>query len=56
MAKRPGSAGDPLWYKGAIRYDLQDPGVTCPWLRPYIPSPLKDDGYDISGYMNLHSM
>jgi maltose alpha-D-glucosyltransferase / alpha-amylase len=80
MAKRPGSAEDPLWYKDAIVYELnvrafkdsngdgigdfegllqkmdylQDLGVTCLWLLPFFPSPLKDDGYDISDYMNVH--
>jgi maltose alpha-D-glucosyltransferase/alpha-amylase len=33
---------------------LQDLGVTCLWLLPFFPSPLKDDGYDISDYMNVH--
>jgi maltose alpha-D-glucosyltransferase/alpha-amylase len=82
MARRPGSARDPLWYKDAIIYELhvrafkdsngdgigdfpgliqkldylQDLGVTCLWLLPFFPSPLKDDGYDISDYMNVHSM
>ena len=82
MAKRPGSARDPLWYKDATIYELhvrafkdsngdgigdfpglmqkldylQDLGVTCLWLLPFFPSPLKDDGYDISDYMNVHSM
>jgi maltose alpha-D-glucosyltransferase / alpha-amylase len=80
MAKRPGSAADPLWYKDAIVYELQvrafkdsngdgigdfpgllqkmdhlqDLGVTCLWLLPFFPSPLKDDGYDISDYLNVH--
>jgi maltose alpha-D-glucosyltransferase/alpha-amylase len=35
---------------------LQDLGVTCIWLLPFFPSPLKDDGYDISDYMNVHPM
>ena len=82
MAKRPGSAADPLWYKDAIIYELhvkafkdsngdgigdfpglihkldylQDLGVTCLWLLPFFPSPLKDDGYDISDYLNVHPM
>ena len=82
MAKHPGSAGDPLWYKDAVIYELhvrafkdsngdgigdfpgliqkldylQDLGVTCLWLLPFFPSSLKDDGYDISDYMNAHSM
>ena len=29
-------------------------GVTCVWLLPFFPSPLKDDGYDISDYRNVH--
>jgi maltose alpha-D-glucosyltransferase / alpha-amylase len=33
---------------------LQDLGITCLWLLPFFPSPLKDDGYDISDYMNVH--
>ena len=82
MAKRLGSAGDPLWYKDAIIYELhvrafkdsngdgigdfpgliqkmdylRDLGVTCLWLLPFFPSPLKDDGYDISDYLNVHPM
>ena len=35
---------------------LQDLGVTCLWLLPFFPSPLKDDGYDIADYLNVHSM
>jgi maltose alpha-D-glucosyltransferase/alpha-amylase len=27
---------------------LSDLGVGCLWLNPIYPSPLKDDGYDIS--------
>jgi maltose alpha-D-glucosyltransferase/alpha-amylase len=82
MAKRPGSAADPLWYKYALIYELhvrafkdsnadgigdfpgliqkldylQDLGVTCLWLLPFFPSPLKDDGYDISDYLDVHPM
>ena len=33
---------------------LQDLGITCLWLLPFFPSPLKDDGYDISDYRNVH--
>jgi maltose alpha-D-glucosyltransferase/alpha-amylase len=29
-------------------------GVTCIWLLPMYPSPLRDDGYDISDYCNIH--
>src|SRR5690348_2642934 len=35
---------------------LQDLGVTCLWLLPFFPSPLKDDGYDIADYLNIHPM
>jgi maltose alpha-D-glucosyltransferase/alpha-amylase len=33
---------------------LQSLGVTCLWLLPMYPSPLRDDGYDISDYFNIH--
>ncbi len=33
---------------------LQGLGVTCIWLLPFYPSPLKDDGYDIADYLNIH--
>src|SRR5215831_4853354 len=33
---------------------LQDLGVTAIWLLPFFPSPLRDDGYDISDYRNIH--
>src|SRR5688572_19135727 len=33
---------------------LQSLGVTCIWLLPFFPSPLKDDGYDIADYLNVH--
>jgi maltose alpha-D-glucosyltransferase / alpha-amylase len=82
MAQRLGSAGDPLWYKDAIIYELhvrafkdgngdgigdfagliqkmdylQDLGVSCLWLLPFFSSPLKDDGYDIADYLNVHPM
>ena len=29
-------------------------GVNCLWLLPFYPSPLKDDGYDIADYYNVH--
>jgi len=34
---------------------LQDLGVNTIWLLPFYPSPLKDDGYDISDYTSIHS-
>jgi maltose alpha-D-glucosyltransferase/alpha-amylase len=33
---------------------LQDLGVTALWLLPFYPSPLRDDGYDIADYSNIH--
>ncbi len=33
---------------------LQDLGVTAIWLLPFFPSPLRDDGYDIADYRNIH--
>jgi maltose alpha-D-glucosyltransferase/alpha-amylase len=33
---------------------LQDLGITAVWLLPFYPSPLKDDGYDIADYTNVH--
>ena len=33
---------------------LKDLGVDCLWLLPIYPSPLKDDGYDISNYYDIH--
>jgi len=73
-------AGDPLWYKDAIIYELhvrafcdsdgdgigdfrglaekldylKDLGATAIWLLPFYPSPLKDDGYDIADYTDVH--
>ncbi len=33
---------------------LQDLGITCIWLLPFFPSPLRDDGYDISNYVDVN--
>ncbi|MCA9471700.1 MAG: maltose alpha-D-glucosyltransferase [Nitrospirales bacterium] len=33
---------------------LQDLGVTAIWLLPFCPSPLRDDGYDIADFTNIH--
>ena len=33
---------------------LQDLGVTALWLLPFYPSPLRDDGYDIADYTDVH--
>ena len=29
-------------------------GVNVVWLLPFYPSPLRDDGYDISEYRDIH--
>jgi maltose alpha-D-glucosyltransferase/alpha-amylase len=33
---------------------LQDLGITAVWLLPFFPSPLRDDGYDISDYLSIN--
>jgi maltose alpha-D-glucosyltransferase/alpha-amylase len=33
---------------------LQNLGTTAIWLLPFYPSPLKDDGYDIAEYKDVH--
>ena len=33
---------------------LQELGITTIWLMPFFPSPLRDDGYDISDYRSVH--
>jgi maltose alpha-D-glucosyltransferase / alpha-amylase len=33
---------------------LQELGVTALWLLPFYPSPLRDDGYDISDYRDVN--
>ncbi len=33
---------------------IQSLGVDCIWILPMYPSPLKDDGYDIADYMDIH--
>jgi maltose alpha-D-glucosyltransferase/alpha-amylase len=77
---KPIAAGDPLWFKDAIIYQLhvrafsdsngdgigdfrgltekldyiRDLGVTAIWLLPFLPSPLRDDGYDTSDYLGVN--
>ncbi|MGQ0751557.1 MAG: maltose alpha-D-glucosyltransferase [Betaproteobacteria bacterium] len=34
---------------------VKDLGVNTLWLLPFYPSPLKDDGYDVADYHNVHS-
>ena len=33
---------------------IRDLGATAIWLLPFYPSPLRDDGYDISAYKAIH--
>src|SRR5436190_16026717 len=33
---------------------LQSLGINTIWLLPFYPSPLRDDGYDIADYENIH--
>ncbi|MGH9099316.1 MAG: alpha-amylase family glycosyl hydrolase, partial [Acidimicrobiales bacterium] len=33
---------------------IQELGVTTLWLLPFYPSPLRDDGYDIADYRDVH--
>jgi len=33
---------------------VKDLGVNTIWLLPFYPSPLKDDGYDVADYHNVH--
>ncbi|HET6178804.1 MAG TPA: maltose alpha-D-glucosyltransferase [Candidatus Sulfotelmatobacter sp.] len=33
---------------------IQELGVNAIWLMPFFPSPLRDDGYDISDYRSVH--
>ncbi|WP_235401566.1 maltose alpha-D-glucosyltransferase [Rubrobacter aplysinae] len=34
---------------------IKDLGATAIWIMPYYPSPLRDDGYDIAEYKNVHA-
>jgi glycosidase len=33
---------------------IRDLGVDCIWILPMFPSPLRDDGYDISSFTEIH--
>ena len=33
---------------------LQWLGIDCLWLLPFYPSPLRDGGYDVSDFFNVH--
>ncbi|MBT8215681.1 MAG: maltose alpha-D-glucosyltransferase [Acidimicrobiia bacterium] len=45
--------GDFPGLTGRLDY-LEQLGVTAIWLLPFYPSPLRDDGYDISNYLDVH--
>ncbi len=45
--------GDFKGLTGRLDY-LESLGVTAIWLLPFYPSPLRDDGYDISDYTDIH--
>jgi len=45
--------GDIQGIIGRLDY-LQSLGVTAIWLLPFYPSPLRDDGYDIASYTDIH--
>ena len=45
--------GDFLGLAEKLDY-IRDLGVNTIWLMPFYPSPLKDDGYDIADYQNVH--
>ena len=46
-------AGDFRGLTAKLDY-LRDLGISAVWLLPFYPSPLKDDGYDISDYYGVH--
>ena len=46
--------GDFQGLEGKLDY-LQKLGINAIWLMPFFPSPLRDDGYDISDYNAVHS-
>ncbi|MFW5940546.1 MAG: alpha-amylase family glycosyl hydrolase, partial [Chloroflexota bacterium] len=43
-------------FRGAMqRLDhVKSLGVDCIWILPMYPSPLKDDGYDVADYYDIH--
>ncbi len=45
--------GDFPGFTGRLDY-LQQLGINAIWLLPFYPSPLRDDGYDIADYENIH--
>lgn len=47
-------SGDLPGLVGRLDY-LQDLGVDTLWLLPIAPSPLRDDGYDVADYCDVHA-
>ena len=45
--------GDFAGFTQKLEY-LQGLGINALWLLPFYPSPLRDDGYDIADYENVH--
>ena len=45
--------GDFRGLTGKLEY-IRELGVNTIWLLPFYPSPLKDDGYDVADYHNIH--
>jgi len=45
--------GDFIGLTGKLDY-IASLGVTAIWLMPFYPSPLRDDGYDIADYSDIH--
>jgi maltose alpha-D-glucosyltransferase/alpha-amylase len=45
--------GDIIGLSQKLDY-LETLGITAVWLLPFYPSPLKDDGYDIADYLDIH--
>jgi maltose alpha-D-glucosyltransferase/alpha-amylase len=45
--------GDLIGLSARLDY-LQELGIDCLWLMPIFASPLKDDGYDISDFRQIH--
>ena len=45
--------GDLRGLTGKLDY-IAELGATAIWLLPFYPSPRRDDGYDISDYLDVH--
>ena len=45
--------GDFIGLTGKLDY-IASLGVTAVWVMPFYPSPLRDDGYDIADYSDVH--